>query len=351
MRKVFSLLVLSWISLGLVACQKSANSPEAQKTVHLAIWSSYVTPEMLAEFTKATGYKVEMSNYSSNEELLAKLQAGASGVDVAVPSDYMVATMIELGMLRELKSEAIPHILELDPRLKGLYFDPKNAYSAPISWGTTGLAVNRNVFKGELKSWADLFTKAEYHGKFSLLDDVRETMGAALKSQGYSLNSTNEAEIAKAKEILMKARAQVRAFTSETLPGLVSGDLPIAHAYSVDGLQARARTNGAVEFIIPADGCTHWVDTLVIPAGAKNIDGAHALINFLLSAQIGAERTKNLWVAPANKKSVELLPEELTSNKMLFPSDADLAKCEMLRDIGESLVSLDRSWTEIRASR
>jgi spermidine/putrescine transport system substrate-binding protein len=341
----FSALVL------LSACTKKDSAEKANKKVHLAIWSNYVTPEMLAEFKSKSGFEVEVSNYSSNEELLAKLQAGASGIDVAVPSDYMVSTMIELGLLESLQLEKVSHFADLDKNLVAQYFDPQNQFSVPFSWGTTGIAVNTSLFKGEVNSWKDLFSNPAAEGKFSLLDDVRETLGAALKSAGKSLNSTDEKDLAAAKELLMTTRSKVRAFSSETYPGLVSGDLPIAHAYSVDALHARATTKGSIRYVIPAEGATRWIDNVVIPRGSKNKEGALALINFLVSPEVGAQRTKLFFSAPSNKKSLDLLPAELKKDPALFPPSDVLARTEMIRELGESLSLWDRSWTEVRASR
>ncbi len=338
-------------ALFLSACTKKETEQTASKKVHLAIWSNYVTPEALEEFKKETGIEVEISNYSSNEELLAKLQAGASGIDVAVPSDYMVQTMVELGLAEAIDQAQIPNFKDTASNLLGLYFDPQNQYSVPFGWGTTGIAINTNLVKVDVKSWKDLFNNPELKGKYSLLDDVRETLGAALKSTGKSLNSVAELEVNEAKAVLMQARENVRAFTSETQPGLVSGDLPIAHAYSCDALQARAKTNGAIKYVIPEEGATRWVDNLVIPKGAKNKAEAHALINFLISPKIGAERAQRLYTAPANLKSMDLLPKELKEDAALFPSAEVLARTEMLKDLGNSLSLWDKNWTEVRASR
>jgi len=347
----FSVLMLAAATIFLGACTKKEGAANATKKVHLAIWSNYVTPETLQEFTKQTGIEVDVSNYSSNEELLAKLQAGASGIDVAVPSDYMVATMAELGLVEPLNLTEIPNFKDMAVNLVGLYFDPTNQYSVPFSWGTTGIAINRSLFKGQIKGWKDLFNSADAKGKFSLLDDVRETLGAALKSNGYSLNSVDETEVASAKKVLMTTRDHVRAFTSETKPGLISGDLPIAHAYSCDALQARAKTKGAVDYIIPEEGCTRWVDTVVIPKGAKAKHEAHLLINFLISPKVGADRAKALFSAPSNVKSLELMDAELKNDPRLFPSAEVLGKCEMIKDLGDSLAAWDKNWTEVRASR
>jgi spermidine/putrescine-binding protein len=147
------------------------------------------------------------------------------------------------------------------------------------------------------------------------------------------------------------AKKRAKGFTSETQANLINGEVLAAHAYSVDGLMSSAQTKGAIQYVIPDEGCTLWIDNLVIPQGAKNVEGAHKLINHLLDAQVGVARAKALFSAPANKDSMALLPQELKDNQGLFPKPEQLAKCEMLEDLGETLTTWDRIWTEVKAGQ
>jgi spermidine/putrescine transport system substrate-binding protein len=341
-----------------LGCTKKAETPApgatdgaagAGRTVNLAIWSNYVSAELLEEFKKKTGIQVQISNYSSNEELLAKLQAGASGYDVAVPSDYMVFAMIKLGLIRELDFKQLPNSKSLDPKYLKKAYDPDNKFSVPYDWGTTGIAVNRTLYKGEVKGWKNLFNNPDLVGKVTMLDDARETIGAALKAQGFSLNTKNPSELAKAKELLIKSRARIKAYTSEPMMPLVNGETAVAHAYMSDALQARKQTGGKIEYIVPEEGGTLWIDSLVIPTGAQHVSEAHAFINFLLEAKSNVSTVTSIFVAPANKDAFALLPKEFQTNPILFPPDSVLAKCEMLQDLGESLKDWDRIWTEVKA--
>jgi spermidine/putrescine transport system substrate-binding protein len=327
----------------------SEGSTSGGRVVNLAIWSNYVSPELLAEFEKKTGIKVQVANYSSNEELLAKLQAGASGYDVAVPSDYMVFAMIKLGLIRELDYTQLPNAKSLDPRYLKKPYDSENKFSLPYDWGTTGIAVNRTLYKGEIKGWKSLFSNPDLAGKFTLLDDVRETIGAALKAQGFSINTKNPEELAKAKALLIKNRGRIKAFTSEPMMPLVNGETAVAHAYLSDALQARKQTGGKIEYIIPEEGGTLWIDNLVIPTGSQHLKEAHAFINFLLEPSSNVSTVKSVFVAPANKDAFALLPKDFQSNTMLFPPAKILEKCEMIQDLGDALAQWDRIWTEVKA--
>lgn len=160
---VYLIFPVVMLLLSMAACTKKEESTGAgtdakqNRVVNLAIWSNYITPEMVGEFQKRTGIKIQISNYSSNEELLGKLQAGATGYDVIVPSDYMVFVMAKLKLLRKIEYSKIPNAQNLNSRLKNKPYDPSNTYSLPYGWGTTGIAVNRSLFKGEVAGWKDLF--------------------------------------------------------------------------------------------------------------------------------------------------------------------------------------------------
>jgi spermidine/putrescine transport system substrate-binding protein len=336
-----------------VGLKNLSSSSDQQSVVNLAIWSHYIPPELLEDFTNKTGIRVQVSNYSSNEELLAKLQAGASGYDVAVPSDYMVFAMSHLGLLVELAHSQLPNMASLDSRFLKRNFDPANRYSVPYDWGTTGIAVNTKLYPSSLKSWKELFEKEDLKGGFSLLDDAREVLGAALKSLGYSLNSKNLAELKQAQSLVLKARRRVKAYTSEPLTPLVNGEFAVAHIFMSDALQARKQIqktpNGSLEYLIPAEGGTLWIDNLVIPKGALHIQEAYQLINFLLQGSSNAKTVMSVFVAPANRDALQLLPLELRKDPALFPSESALAHCEMIEDLGEFLPVWDRLWTEIKA--
>lgn len=335
-------------AIALSACNHG--KAPSQRVVNLGIWSNYLAPEAVADFEKRTGIKVQISNYSSNEELLAKLQAGGSDFDVIVPSDYMVYAMVRTGALRRLEMKKLPHAQGLDPRFLKKPFDPRNEYSLPYDWGTTGIAVNRALYAGEVRGWKDLFEKPDLSGKISLLDDAREVIGAALKEQGYSLNSHNAAELAKAKALLMRSRHRVKLFTSETLSSLTNAETSVAQAYVTDALQARRATGGRVQYVLPEEGGTLWLDNLVIPAQAPHPDEAHALIDYLLEPKTVTTAVTQLFVSPANLDAISLLPEPLRKDPLIFPSAQALSKFEMIEDLGDTARDWDRIWTEFKAA-
>lgn len=336
----------------------TAKAPNAAKTeaakseereVNLAIWSNYLSPEMQTAFTKKTGVKIRVSNYASNEELLAKVQAGASGIDVAVPSDYMVDVMIKLGLLHELDAAQIPNRAGVQGDFLKQEYDRENRYSLPYAWTTAGLAVHRELFKGSIKGWKDLYENKELTGKISLLDDVREVTASALKMLGYSVNTTNQDELNKAKEALKKLRPRVKMFRSDTIDALLNKEVAVAHAYSADALQAAKRSAGKIEYVLPEEGGTRAIDNLVILKNAHNLAAAHALIDFLLGRDANVSFVSNVMGGPVLSATKELLPSALQLNSALFPSAVQMAKFERIRDVGSATSLYDRLWTEVKS--
>ena len=333
-----------------VAAAGSAKAEvKATTEVNLAIWANYLSPEMQEKFTKETGIQIHISNYSSSEELLAKAQAGASGIDVAVPSDYMVGVMAKTGLLLPLESAKIPNKAGLDPELLKREYDPENLYSLPYSWNVTGIAINHDLFKGSIKSWKDLFANQELAGKLSLLDDAREVTAMALRVNGFSVNTVKPEELAKAETSLKEVRSRVKMFTSDVIDPLVKKEVVVAQGYSSDVLQAARNSGGKIDFVLPEDGGTRSIDNLVILKGAKNIVAAHALINFLLSPEVNAAFVKQIMGGPVVLKTKSLVSPELQKNTILFPPKNSLSKFEFLHDVGEATRLYDRLWTEVRA--
>jgi spermidine/putrescine-binding protein len=324
-------------------------SDKPQVTVNLAIWSNYITDELLEQFTKEHHVKVNVTNYAANEELLAKLLAGANGIDVAVPSDYMILAMTNLDLLQPLDHSKLPNEKDVGPEFLRKPFDPENKYTLPYSWTFSGIALNRRHFKGDVTGWADLLNKPELKGKISLLDDARETLGIALRTLGFSINTTSAEELAQAKKYLADRRLQVRAFNSEPMDSIMRGEVFAAHIYSCDALQAAKKTNGDVELFIPNEGGVMGLDNLVIPKTAAHVAEAHLLINFLLTKAVSKARVIATYASPILKGVRDELPAEFKDNALLFPEPKQMAKYENLRDLGDATVNYDKAWTDLKA--
>jgi spermidine/putrescine transport system permease protein len=316
--------------------------------LNIFIWSNYLPDGVVSEFERRFDAKVTIELYDSNEALLAKLQSGGVSYDLIVPSDYMVAVLREQGLLEGIDRERITGFSNLDPQFVGLGYDPRNLYAVPYMWGTTGIAYRRDKVAGEIESWAALLDE-RYRDRISMLDDVRETLGAALKYLGKSLNSTDEGEIARAAEVLIGQKPLVKAYDSGGFDQLLlSGDVWIAQAYS--GQIARAMVDDErIGYAIPREGCTFFIDNLCIPKGAQNPELALQFISFVLEAKTAAEIANQTGYSTANLAARPLIRPELLTNEAAYPARESLERCELIEDVGAAVGIYDRWWTEIKS--
>lgn len=325
-------------------------SKNKTETVNLAIWANYISPETQEIFTKESGITLNILNYSSNEELLAKLQAGNSGIDVAVPSGYMVNILVKLQLLHKLDTKQLP-IENLDTKYLKQAYDANNEYSLPYAWTTTGIAYRKDLYKGKITSWKDVFANKDLQGKISLLDDQREVLGAALKLDGHSVNSTNTDEVNHAKKAILDQKKFIKQFSSDLVDALTNKEVVVAQSYSSDALQANRKSNNQIEYIIPIEGGTIAIDNLVITKNSKNIDNAYKLIQFLLRSDINSNFVKNIMAGPVVKDIQKKLPLDLQKNAALFPEDKISKKLEPIMDLGDKNSLYEDAWREIKIAQ
>lgn len=334
-------------------CQPEGQKPtsDSQSQVNLFIWSDFTSPEVLVEFKKQTGITVNESNFSSDEELLAKLQAGASGYDVIIPSDYMTAVMIKLNLLQKIDANLIPNSKDILPELLNLEFDPGNIYTLPYSWAITGLAYSSEVFKTPITGWKDLFSRPEAKDRVSLLDDIRETLGMVLIKNGQSIDSVDPAVIEQAKHELISLKSMVKTYNSTPLQSLLSGEVAAAQIYSNDAFLARQKSGNKIDFIFPSEGALIGIDNFAIPVSARNKDGAIRLINFLLSKTAHVQFVNRMYAGPVLSGIDDVLSPEMKANPILTDFKSLYKKSVMKHDLGEGIKLYDHAWTEVKASR
>jgi len=318
-------------------------------SLRVCTWSNYFPELSLEEFTKETGIKVELTYISSNEELFAKLKAGASGFDIIQPSDYITRRLIALSMLAPLDKRLLPHLHHIDPYYFDLPYDPGLRYSVPFTFGTTGIAVNTrkvNITSKDL-SWDFLLRSPDPHHT-SLLDDMRESFAAILFSKGLSPNTRDLATLQEAKEGLAESKESILMFTSEPRALLLKGELNISHAYSVDAIQAR-RDNPDIHFFIPKEGGIIWTDNFAIPKTSPRPEEAHQFINFFLDPDNNLKIVEQNWLATPNKTAKAMLPDKIRNDPQLYPDRETLKKLVFLEELGPALQKLSRLWTELKS--
>lgn len=359
-------LVCAW---GLVACGGRAAEPTAVPTavsercgdksqlaseLRFFNWGSYMDPDILAQFEAECGVKVYEDIFSGNEEMIAKIQAGNSGYDLVVPSDHAVQSMTERGLLRELDKGNIPNFGNLKASQIGLYYDPQNLYSVPYQWGVTGIAYNTAVFETPPSSWSVLFDPTElcqYSGFASLLDDERETLGAALVYLGYDYNDTTAEHHQEALALLTAVKPCLAGYDSDVFNlTLVSEEVVLAHAWSGAVAQARSE-NDKVAFFVPQEGGTIWQDNLAIPVDAPHPYTAEVFINYLLFPEIGAQLSNYTYFFTPNEAAEPLLATDyfaiLQSGGMVVTPEM-YERLEWIKRSDETTIFSD-TWTALKA--
>ncbi len=312
------------------------------------IWSDYLPEDMVREFEERYDVRVHLEYYESNEALQAKLQTGVTNYDIVVPSDYMVGILANGGYLDHIEIARLSNFDNVPKRFVGLPYDPNNDYSVPFGWGTTGIGYRRDLIGKDVTSWHDLWN-TKYKDRVGMLNDVREVMGAALKANGSSLNSTDPGEISAAAALLEHQKPLVRTYDSDTFAeSLLAGEVWITQGYNGQVAKA-ARENPDIRYVIPKEGCTLFVDNLCIPKGAPNKDLATLFIDFMLEGKVGASVTEVMGYATANSAAADFLPPEMRDDQIIYPPSEDLDRCELIRDIGSAIELYDRHWTRIKS--
>jgi spermidine/putrescine-binding protein len=318
---------------------------EIDGELNLYNWADYIDPNLTAAFEEEYGVAVVEDFYVSNEALLAKIRSGAI-YDLIVPSDYMVGIMIEEDLLAQVQTDAIPNLVNLAPTFLDPAYDPGGVYSIAYQWGTVGLAISTDVAgDGVEASWAYIFDPtliAEYPSGVSLLDDPRQTLGAALKYLGYSLNSISEAELEEAADVIATAIEYVVAFDSDSHDeALAAGQVDAAHGSSkkLGGSFDEGGVPDTFTYVIPEEGAAVWIDAMAVPTNADHPCTAHAFINFILEAENGGVLTNWTFYASPNESAEEYIDPEILEDETIYPSEELRERLEIIEDTGDFEIS------------
>ncbi len=320
---------------------------DQKNQLNVFTWPGYVSDEIRAGFEKEFGVNVVVDTYGSNEDLLAKISAGATGYDIIMPSDYMVSKMIKEDRLAELNRDNIPNFKNISPLFLGKYYDPENRYSVPYTFGTAGIAYDSTKVSPTPDSWTVLWDE-KYKNQFSMLDDPRETPGVALKLLGYSINTTDLDQLRQAKEKLIEQRLIIKQYKSEAEELLIAGDVIMAHCWSGDAFRA-AEERPSIRYVIPKEGSSQFIDTVCIPKSAPHKDLAEKFINYLLRPEVNAKITAFTRYGTCVPAAKEHLPEDLQKHQFIYPSKEILESLEWIKDLGDFTQQYSRAWDEIKA--
>jgi spermidine/putrescine-binding protein len=302
-------------------------------------WTEYIDPELIDKFRDEFGVDVVQEFFPNNEELLARVQAGDSDYDVVVPSDYMIGIMIEQDLLMPLDLTAIPNAENVDEEFRSPPFDPDHRYHMPYQWGTTGIALDLSVAGTDDPdpTWGWLFDPEMTTAGMTLLDDPRESMGAALAYLGYSINSTDESEVREAADLIAETRSRIAAYESDQFEDLLlDGETAVAHGYSGDFFAAFDGEDAWDDYayIVPEEGAVKWVDAMAVLADAPHPCTAHTFINFILNARNGAQLTNWVFYASPNAAAEEFIDPEILEDPAIYPPQDVEENLEFLQDTG-----------------
>lgn len=335
----------------LKACGPHACIEPPLKQLNIYSWPDYIQEGAIPEFEKRYGIKVVYDTVSSNEGLIAKLQAGATNYDIIVPSNYAVTKLRKMRLLQPIQYDRLKNFHNLMPRFR----DEKTsnrAFAVPYTFGTTGIAFNTAAISARKEypnDW-NAFWDKRFAGRITLLEDARESLGMALKHREHSYNCVDRRLVQEACDDLKAQKEMVMCYTSDqVITSLSTGDSHLSLAYSGDAQQA-SRANKAVKYVIPTSGCSMWTDNMCIPSGAPHVEAAHLWIDYMLEAKVSAALSNFTLYATPNQAAIEFVDDELKHNPQLYPPDQMLARCEEIDDIGSAIFIYDRLWSELKCS-
>ena len=348
-----------FLALLLLCCAGLARGDE--EVLHLYNWSNYITEESVHEFEARCGCRLALDYYADNEEMLAKLAAGATGHDVIVPTSNAVETLIRAGQLLPLDQSKLPHLANVRPEFLNLDFDPGNVYSVPYAYSITILGYNIEKMR-ELglptDTWAVLFEPRyleKLKGKVTVLDSQRELFGAALIYLGYSVNETDEAKLKQARDLILRAKPYWAAFNAGSYAKeLAVGNIWLAHGYTNDLQLARNDALGAgrkfhIGFSTPKEGAIFALDNLVIHKSAEHVALAHRFIDFWLEGRAPAAITNAIGAGNVNRAAMQWVDPEIAANRDLFPDAESFKRLRQVRDYDRRTRRLlNRLWVEVK---
>lgn len=332
--------------LGLMAV-----SAFAKEELNLYIWSEYIDPDIVTQFEEKFDCKMNVSLFESNEEMLAKLQAGGvSQYDLVIAADYIVPALKALKLIQPITKTEVPNIKNLKDNFISPPFDVGNEYSVGWQWGTLGIMYDSTTVSEPVDSWGAIFD-APKGVRFDLFDSEREMIGAALLYQGDSINTRDKAALQKVAKrmIASKKRKEFSGFDANVagFGKLMGGVLDITIGYNGDGIRAMAE-NDKFKFVIPKEGSVIWMDSLCIPAKAPNPALAMKFMNYILEPKVGAQLSNYIQFATPNKASIPFIDPECLANPVIYPTPEVEAKLEYIEDLGNFSKVYGELWKMIK---
>ena len=355
---LFSLLVILCLSVFYVSAYENEEFYKGSEgtTINVFNWGEYISDsyedgaiDVNAEFEKLTGIKVNYVTYESNEDMYPKIKNGGASYDIIIPSDYMIERMIAEDMLMTIDVNEIPNYKYISDDYKNMYFDPENKFSVPYNVGMVGLIYNTKMVEEKPTSWKALWDE-RYAGKILMIDNPRDAFAVGQKILGYSLNSTDEKELADVAQLLVEQKPLLQGYVmDEIFNKMESGEAAMVPYYVGDFILMQD-VNPDLDFVYPEEGVNIFVDSICIPKCAQNYEAAIKYINFMLDPEVALSNAFYIGYASPNTGVLEH-PDyaEMRENQHLYPSEENMPDVEYFHNLPqESLQMLSSLWNEIR---
>ena len=354
-RRICSTLLLTALLL-LLACSAGA-AKEEPVTINVYNWGQYISDgsdgylDVNAAFTAETGIQVNYLTFDSNETMYTKLKTGGSSYDVIIPSDYMIARLIEEGMLAELNFDNIPNYQYVGEAYRNTAYDPENKYSVPYTWGTVGVIYNtKYVSEADTGSW-DLLWNAKYSGKILMFDNPRDAFGIAELSLGYSLNTEDPAQLKAAADLLVAQKPVVQGYVMDQIFAKMEREEAWIAPYYAGDYLLMLEENENLGFYHPEEGFNLFIDAMCIPASSENKEAAEAYINFLCRPDISGQNLDYLGYSTPIEGAADYMDPELVASPVAYPDEETLARGQSFLSLSkESTQLMDSYWLEVKTT-
>lgn len=330
-----------------------ANLTSGTEQVIIYNWGEYIDPEVLDMFEEETGIQVTYEEFETNEIMYPKIQSGAIAYDLVCPSDYMIQKMIQNDLLQPLNFDNIPNAKNIGQVYyeKSRQFDPDNQYSIPYCWGTVGILYNTKMVEEPIDSWTVLWD-TQYKDNILMQDSVRDAFAVALKTLGYSLNSTSIHELTQAKDLLVQQKPLVQAYVIDQVRDkMIGNEAAIGVIYSGEAIYTQTE-NPDLAYVVPKEGSNMWIDSWVMPKNAPNKENAEKFLDFLCRPEIALMNFEYITYSTPNEKARELIEDPAIRNsEIAFPVDSILSRCETFTYLGEDADEVyNQLWREVKSN-
>lgn len=346
MKALLLVLMMTAVSVSALWRLPHASAAEADRVLHIYTWADYFDPATVRMFEEKHGCRVEFDYYDSNDTMYSVL-SDSGGYDVMTPASNTAASLFEKGVLLRLDHSLLPNLAFLDADTPGLLQDPEMLYSVPYTITVTGVGYNRKLVPADAAGGWDVFGRSDLAGRMTMLNDMRETLGAGLKFLGYDINSVNPEEVREAGRLILGWKRNLAMFdVDQARAGLRDGTYAAVQTYNGD-VAALISRNPDIGFLVPKEGSALNSDDFVVAIDTEVPDLAHAFINHYLDPEVAALNMASIYYFMPNPAALKKLPPELRDNPAFAITDDVIARCEMIRNLGGAREHYDEAWEKV----